>query len=221
MAIDFNGSNQYASFSTSAQPTDNFTYCGWFESDNISPSTEQIVYGQYNPPNKEGVSILISSSYLYMQGGDGTSWVHLNMRSTTTLSSNTTYHFLYTRAGTAGKLYFNGALHSNYTTGANAIDYGSNTLHLARASFVNAAHFNGEIWDCRIYGAVLSAEEVKAIYEERGADGITRSLLWRSPCDEGKSGDTVSAIQDVSISGMHASNIYNSPTYTARDIRIG
>ena len=74
----------------------------------------------------------------------------------------------------------------------------------------------GEIYEMRLYDRELSDEEIAAIFEHRGNDGIVDGLLYWWRLDEQADGDAIPAtsavIKDI-VGGLHCSEARGSPDW--------
>ena len=160
-------SSTYSSSAFKTKIENGFSQEVFFKPSNVS--SRQTIFGSLEGG---GHAILISSSgkiEITSNITGGTSW-----ESNTTLTANTYYHVVFIWDQGAGKmyLYINGALDKTvttsgdyvypkelrYTIGADLADGGTPPLE------TNAKCYKGKILIARLYGPVLSATDVSALY---------------------------------------------------------
>jgi hypothetical protein len=98
-----------------------------------------------------------------------------------------------------------------------------NSIAIGRRFFTSSfLPYNGSIFDVRIYDNTkyISDAEAKLIFEERGADGITKGLKARYRMDEQSDGSIMTSAIDISGNGYNGTPT-NSPTIEAAPFKIG
>ena len=145
------------------------------------------------------------------------------MSSGWTLSSmdlNTLYHLVGVfEPSVAVRIYQNGVLHNENTTGVPATqhDPGNNVLIGRRPD--GGGPFDGLVGDGRIYGRAMGPAEIATIYAARGFDGIWNKLLGRWLLNEAAAGTASGSTMDLSKYQNHGT-INNSPTWAESRLRF-
>jgi len=163
--------------------------------------------------------------YLDFDGAVGRIESELHLGTGGSLKSNTVihpghlYHVVCTRAsGGNAAIYINGASDNTNTDHDGSPSAG--TLNIGFRTGLN--YYNGFIDDVRIYNRVISAAEVKTIYETFGCDGIADGLIHRWTFNEEEEGDTASGVGSVKDRGTSGLNMTatNTPEYRASILKI-
>jgi len=223
------GTDDYLGVSASSDfsfGTGNFTTSLWFKAEVITPN---LYYALYD--FRGSGTDIAPTLYLATQDGfrlyawNGSSAVNYN----TTPTAGQWYHIAYTRSGTTGTIYLNGA---SVATGTDNANYSMSTPAPrlgGPAPGVTANHFNGKLDEFSIFDSALSASNITAIYNngfpnDLGANGLNLSPVgyWRmgdgtGDTDSGggapASGDTIGTIVDQGSGGNNATGT-NGPLYS-------
>lgn len=132
-----------------------FSISSWFYSNNIANS--QNIVSRNGPyfmrvvGSKIRFDILTSGSWLF-QGG------------TTTLLSNTWYHFVMTYNGLNFISYINGVQEFNIPR-VGSISYGTGSLNIGYTTGGEDSPMNGKLADIRFFNRALSADEISILYK--------------------------------------------------------
>ena len=152
------------------------TMCCWVKFSSLMAASNLggAMGGQHRYSNNTGMGLTlkyasVSTGYLAINTGDGSSRTYVDYCGQTLLNANTWYHVAFTYDGSTIKLYVNGALDKSYSYSAqkNVEDY----ITIGAWSFANttgpAVHFNykllGSMNDFRIYNHVLTNNEIKEL----------------------------------------------------------
>ena len=130
------------------------------------------------------------------------------------------YHIAVLNISGTAYCYVNGAFVQSIVAG-NPSGTSNQTIRIGRDSNASPSRwFSGTLWDTRIYkNKVLSASDIKNIYNSRGSDNITDGMVLRSSMIGKTSGTSeTSTMYDLSGNGNDASPVA-SPTYTAELVK--
>jgi hypothetical protein len=168
-AITFDGVDDYVEI-----PGDNLnlnsqvTISAWINTK--SRNARQVIIGQWNYAGTSGKrSILLESRgdieqrFAFSVSLDGTEATATTLYSVERFQTNTWYHIAATYDGAVMKLYING-LPDNSDSKSGNIFTNDSELDIGSFDYGGDGYFYGVIDDVRIYGRVLSANEVKNLY---------------------------------------------------------
>jgi hypothetical protein len=217
LALELDGTNDYLAVSASSDfsfGTGNFSTSLWFKAEVI---TSNLYYALYD--FRGSGTDIAPSLYLATQDGfrlyawNGSSAVNYN----TTPTAGQWYHVAYTRSGTTGTIYLNGA---SVATGTDNANYNMSTPAPrigGPTPGVTANHFNGKLDELSVFDSALSASNITAIYNNKktadlGTNGLNLSPVgyWRmgdgtGDTDSGggapTTGDTVGTVIDLGAGG--------------------
>lgn len=155
-AISFDGVNDYGSASgvTDTLIGSSWTFALW-----IRPTGSQSTKGIFAIQG----TLTSSGPRVLFQRSDSTNvkwYVNGNYRITQAVSDNTFSHLALTYDGTIYRSYLNGVAGSTYTGGALAAL--GNSLYLGNGF---NGYYNGLISDFGVWGSVLSADRISALYQ--------------------------------------------------------
>lgn len=141
----------------------NFSYSFWFKRNRASQSQrEMLCTGWY------GISFeLNTNDTLTFREAMTTSHTIKDVISTMTFTTGVWYHVVCThKDGVESKMYINGELHKTVAL-TDPIDY---TAYFMQIATYNSStyQFNGQLSDFRVYASVLSASDVKELYNVGG-----------------------------------------------------
>ncbi|MFC1728394.1 LamG-like jellyroll fold domain-containing protein [Nanoarchaeota archaeon] len=144
-------------------------------------------------------------------------WASGSNPSYTNISINIWYHVAIVYNGSEGKLYIDGQLDPNFPVSLSSTSITG--AYIGRSGFVAGEYFNGTIDSVMIYNRTLSAEQIKAIYENRTdlivSNETTTADYWLvavTPNDGTEDGttetsNTIEIIAVPVISNLNASSI--------------
>jgi len=104
------------------------------------------------------------------------------------------------------------------STGANFSSTNSKNASIGSGNDGIDVFFDGDIEDARVYNRVLSANEFMSIASGKGKDGIVQGLQGRWHMREQGEGVTVTAVSDLSNSGIAGSPSATPPSYSTSSI---
>lgn len=165
----FDGTGDYVLVTDSAtlDLTNAITLSAWIQATNVN-RTNVIFTKHSNLAGGSGYVLFQNSdNKFYFQGGDGTTWPSLNAVSTGTYTQTRAWHHVVgTFNGTTGYIYVDGEQVGTDTAGALV----ANNLNLWIGDNVAGSGAGsgiiGSLDEVRIYNRVLSAAEVKGLYED-------------------------------------------------------
>lgn len=141
----------------------NFSYSFWFKRSRASQSQrEMLCTGWY------GISFeLNTNNTLTFREAMTTSHTAKDVISTMTFTTGVWYHVVCTHQdGVESKMYINGELHKTVAL-TDPIDYTTYSMQIATYSAATY-QFNGQLSDFRVYASVLSASDIKELYNVGG-----------------------------------------------------
>ena len=220
-ALDYvRTSSQYVNFGDSNDftpvLTDGFYWCGWFELDDITSGTVQMMFAKYAGVggNEWYCRFIgdIKDLRVLIRDDGGTAYIGRYGQNTFTLSTGTPYfiEFIYDGGTTnaALKVYVNLTRWDDTDCGNGTFDnpLNANDDFTIGYSGHYGEYFDGKAWDCRIYNREPSLAERQAIYYNKGNDGILSGSMVRTQMMENKDGAAcsgASAVVDISGRGNH------------------
>jgi len=236
MAINFDGTNDYADL-TSAASLDNldpWTMSLWLYNDVIPTA------GNYEAVLlKNSTGFEVYNCYIDTDAGGNTAiWTTVGHATSSSFAGSVfapfavdTWNHIVTifdsTLANDQQIFINGVETVYNAGGGPAAGIGARNSDAAAsynaARDVSAAgkELDGFLDDVRIYNRRLSAAEIQTIYASRGTDGIISSLVSRWQFDELEAGATAtgaSTLKDIGPNGNHGTP-NNSPTYTTGVIR--
>jgi hypothetical protein len=162
-ALNFDGENDYVGISNGI-PGNNFTIAGWVNlfSTPTSPTTYQTMYS-----DASGSKGMFLKDYKI-------NWFYGSniLTGNTALSPNKWYHTTITYDGNTLVAYVNGVSDGNASSNTQSLPTGA----LRIGDSLGNDHFAGKIDDLRVYNYALTADEVKAVYNQNSA-----ALLSKDP----------------------------------------
>jgi hypothetical protein len=164
-----------------------------------------------------GVAIQIGSRLVAGQC-DIWTWGGAVLISTTgiTIPTNAWVNITYTYDGTSHKVYYNGVLNNTSTTAQIVGNFNQVYLNgYSTGTTSETGNFYVDTYD--YYNRVLSAEEVRTIYEAEGnRHGIVAGALLRYEFDEGVISNTVTSIVNQTAYDLTVSNLVSGSARTPR-----
>jgi len=130
-----------------------------------------------------------SASKIWASWAQGQNW---NLKSVTPINDDVWHHIVQTMtlAGAIAQVFVDGVLDNSRSGGTATVP--SNTFtELGRLTGATSYYFDGLLDDIRIYNRVLGANEVAAMYAQRGADPNFEGCVSRWRLDEGAPGVVV------------------------------
>jgi hypothetical protein len=144
------------------------------------------------------------------------SWGGTILLSTTgvTIPANTWVNITYTYDGTTHKIYYNGLINNTSTTAQLAGNFNQVYLNgYSTGATSETANFYVDTYD--YYNRVLSADEIRTIYESEGnRHGIVYGALLRYEFDEGVINNTVTTIYNQTTYDLTVSNLVSGSART-------
>jgi hypothetical protein len=215
--IAFNGTNQYGNTSSNITLPNPIgtggTLMGWVRMNSVTGTQGIFANGA-------------TGAFFFVQA-NGTDlecrlWVkNKEVTASAVLSSGTLYHMAFTwiadGARTSNEIFLNGV---SQASGSNASD--SPPTGQFNVGRVSTDYANVDVEDVRMYGRVLTADEIMTIYACQGNDGMYTDLYYRWLLNEGAEGATASTFEDYiddPIYGLRPGVLYNSPTYAGSHLR--
>lgn len=174
--VDFDGTNDYATFTTAASVTGDFTLECWVRADSFTSYPGVVSAWNANTSGNYGSAIVINTTgtvEIYAANSTFTGWSYTDNTSYT-LSTGTTYHLVFVNDDTnnVGYLYVNGVL--QYTAGSKTTAMGlfnsGKNLVVGRANN-SGSYFDGKIDEVAVYTTALSASRILAHYNA-GIGGV-------------------------------------------------
>ncbi len=164
-ALKFNGSNSYVRTATfSNPPSSNMTICSWV---NTSATGDQYIMNiNRNPSNvtNEGIYVITGNKQLFWDyNGSSFGFTNASGSSNTSVNDGKWHDVCFTKSGTAGTYYLDGAADGTKTASLN-ITYGTADWIAGYNYRDSNSDLNGSLDDVRIYNRALSASEVKQLY---------------------------------------------------------
>jgi hypothetical protein len=175
-SIKFDGVNDYINLSTNIQSGyTSASYEFFLETGNITTSEYRQIYIQ---ENSTWIALYAVSGVVFfgIDLNNGSGWFDGNggwntgARTTSTITSNTKYHLVYTWSGLSVKVYLNGVLQSTTSTlqasngRQNVTQLGNGTTPRRIGSRNNQFYWNNKIFKASFYNRLLSDSEVLQNY---------------------------------------------------------
>ncbi|MEK7590359.1 MAG: LamG domain-containing protein [Patescibacteria group bacterium] len=170
--ITLDGTGDYALVTDSASLdlTSALTISSWVSLNSLTCTGVDNVGGLVakhdSTTTKDGYALIYacSNDKMYFQGGDGTTWASLSVASSQTYAqTNRWYHVVGTFDGTTGYLYVDSENVGSDTSAA--LSDNAQNLWIGGDVNSNSNFLNAKLDEVRIYNRVLSAAEVKTLYE--------------------------------------------------------
>jgi hypothetical protein len=171
-SLSFDGVNDYINFSTNIQSGyTSASYEFFLETGNITTSEYRQIYIQ---ENSTWIALYSVSGVVFfgIDLNNGSGWFDGNggwntgSRTTSTITSNTKYHLVYTWSGTSVKVYLNGVLQSTTSTlqasngRQNVTQLGAGSTPRRIGSRNNQFYWNNKIYKTSFYNRELTSQEV-------------------------------------------------------------
>ena len=181
---DFNGSSSKITFGGNPiNGKTNVSYSFWVKP-HASSFYGLIMLFNGGSSGKKGVGVRMRSNrILNMIIGNGSTSYHSYAESSSALTVDSWNHVVTTTSQSQTKFYINGSLDVTRSTGTFQTD---NSTHAAIGHFPQATQYlNGQLDDIRIYGDILSENEVGYIYNNTTASIPTDNLIahYKLDCD--------------------------------------
>jgi hypothetical protein len=164
-AMDFNGVSDYVLIPhhSSIALSNNFSISTWIRPETFRPYAG--IASKYHTVGSAGFTFRLNGSSPYNK----ISFAGISeLESNSSLTANTWYHVVVVCDSGLGKIYINGSLD---TSGSLSMSSTTNDLAIGVDYLTSPRYFNGQIDDMRIYNRVLSAAEVRSLYNGSYADG--------------------------------------------------
>lgn len=160
-SYQFNGSNQYITFSDTGLPmgASARTICAWYKATSVPTGYGIIVgYGSSALGQGSGLGIFQNNTLTFFGFGGGV----YDLDFSYSIVLNTWTHLCGTYDGTTAKIYVNGVLKTSAAKSWNTVT-GTGGCVGAQIGATPTAYFPGSIDDVRIYGTALTAAEIASL----------------------------------------------------------
>lgn len=140
---------------------------------------------------------------------------------TSQINTGAEFHVVFTYDKSTGLIaaYVNGVWYDDLTTGTADVTNTFSRIASIEDTGGTPTYLNGNLDDVRIYNRVLSANEIAALYAQRGADRVFYGLVHRWMFREDYPGQTASgAGQNVDEFGGNNGTPTNGPTFTTSSL---
>ncbi len=175
LGMIFDGTNDFVSASTSGfnTGTSSRTIAGWIRADTSSTTRVPFAYGDCTSASKAFGLYLSTANVLNFWG-----CAAADFSTSTTLTANTWYHVGATYDGTNVRVYVNGSQVGSTT--ARTLASSTAYMEIGGAHLLDSGNywFPGIIDDVRVYSRMLSATEMKNLYNGTYADGDTSTATF-------------------------------------------
>lgn len=207
--LRMNGTTQKITFATPSSlgniKLQAFTHSLWIKAVTIPAVYAQIVRWRFN-----GVGCNITAAGKIAAFIVNSATATTSTTSTNLIADNSWKFITYSWDGTNIKLYVNGSLNST-GTGAKTVDYPDNDgFVLGSDGGSGAGYYSGSIKDFRIYGSVLTDDQISAMYSQGPNMPLGSPVMWIK-MDEG----TGTSCADSSASGYTGTIVGRTTTGTA------
>lgn len=209
-ALSFDG-NDYVGFAADDGPvsgTGNFSLGAWIKT---SSSSLQYIMQQRDSSDVQGEYVLQVSSTGRLNYWDYNSGYGFNISSDTSVNDGSWHHVAFTRNGTTGTLYIDGAAAKIATSTVKDIlavrDF---AIGIDRRDSVS--YFSGSIDDARVYNRALSETEIADLY--KGSQADSTGLVGHWNLNEG-SGTTANDLSGNSNTGTISGAVFSTDTPAA------
>jgi hypothetical protein len=226
-ALDFDGSSNYINCSNNSslqfQPTDAFSLSCWFKADSYSSNSIIVsnnewsgAYRGYNIQLKSTGALQFTLTSNYVSPSDNT---NINIASTTTINTGTWYHLVITKdtsiANTGLNMYINGSPASVTRGGGGTLSAFTYASDFNIGSADNGSQlFNGQISNASIFNQVISAEDVKYLYN----GGTPQTNISFEPISWWKLDNLTTGIQDSGSASNNGTN--NGATEVSTSVAV-
>lgn len=176
-SVDFDGTNDFMTYTSNFAITGNFTMECWVRADSFSTYPGLISGWAASTSGNYGSAIVCTTTgvvEIYAANSTFTDWSYTD-NTGYQLSTGTTYHLVFVNddSNNVGYLYVNGAL--QYTTGAKTtamglINIGKN-FKIGRGTDAGSDYFNGKVDEVALYATALSSTRISAHYKA-GTEGV-------------------------------------------------
>jgi hypothetical protein len=165
-ALTFNGSSNYLRAASIAAPLgSSVSVCAWVKTAYVGG--DQVIWTiDRNPTSivNEGIFEITSGKLHYWDyTGSAYGFADSGADGATTVTDGAWHDVCFTKSGTAGAFYVDGALDGTKTAATN-ISYDASDLVIGADYRGSSAYFQGTMDDVRVYDRTLSASEVKQLY---------------------------------------------------------
>lgn len=177
----FNGSSSYINGGDepTAEITGNMSVNGWFKSNQTTGGV--LVCDWYGDGSAfyYGWQILLTytagAGYLVFRSGNSTSGEHATVQSDSVVNDDGWHMFTYVKDGGVVKMYIDGVLQADSTSGVtNHVYNANNSFRMGRGNHTNSSqdyYYNGELDDISIWNRVLTQNEITTLYTGGGGGG--------------------------------------------------
>jgi len=216
--IAFNGTNQYGNTSSNIslpdQAVNGGTLMGWVRMNSVTGT--------------QGIFANGSAGLYFSVQANGTDlecrlWVRTNgVTASAVLSSGTLYHMAFTWIAGTGNNCNNEIFLDGVSQDSDSSKYDTPPAGQFVVGRVSTDYANVDVEDVRMYGRVLTADEIMTIYACQGNDGMYEDLWYRWLLNEGAEGATASTFEDYiddPTYGLRPGVLQNSPTYAGSHLR--
>jgi MSHA biogenesis protein MshQ len=162
----------------------------------------------------------------WIDNNAGSSRINIRKGDTTdaigpTINTGALFHVVLTWNSSTGlvQIYINGVFYASVTSGT--VDVGNTFSRIASIDDTGGTptYFDGTLDDVRIYNRVLTANEIAALYAQRGGDSLYYGLVHKYRMDEGAPGASASGSGSVTdVTGANNCTPTNTPTYAEADV---
>lgn len=177
-AVNLDGDDFITVADNSSLDLTQFTLSGWMYLDSAVPDGgfyNMFFKGEQGDPANTNYAFSVTSDQnlsIFYEYGSGT---NVTLLGTTSIATQTWYHFLSTYDGTDLKLYINGVEEATLAE-SNAPETSDQALYIG-TNQSNSTFVNGSIDDLRIYNRALTSGEVNDLYEAERPLAITEGLI--------------------------------------------
>ena len=225
-SIDLDGTNDYVAVSgfdgNALIGTGDMTAAFWVKYDTAGGSNQNTFYIGRIGASEDYILVRQNGSTskieLYCRNNTGTT-VDAVITASSTVTTDTWYHVVFTRTGTTGALYINAASQGSLTDSDFGTDLASSGSGLRLGSFqTGTGTVDGHLNDVAIWDEVLTSSEITAIYNSGSPTDLTTDAgnyasssgligYWKFEENSGTS------IADSS-SNSNAATLTNGPTFS-------
>lgn len=203
MAYDFNGSNQYLSVASAPVTAAPITMAFWFRK--TSATTKNAFFLRNSSATANAFGIYFSTTAVRGYAQQASPANTADIAATANYSTGTWTHAAFVAASSTSRTIYQNAANSATST-TSIVPSGLNATQIA--SFAGSTNFDGQIAECGIWNADLTAAEIASLADGMTCDKVRpQSLVFYAPLVR----DLIDVKGGLTITNNNAATVANHP----------